>query len=200
MGGIHADLGPDGLHARRGQDELTLRLSSWGREGFEQSAERVEPLWGACATGGEGPQVMADGDGYGDASSSTDACWAPTGYVSDSNDCDDDDDTVYPTATETTGDGVDSDCDGSGGPDDDDDGLLDGEDDDPLTPAEAGGNGYEGDDPKGCGCASSNPSPVGGLAGLLVVGLALVRRRPTREVLSCRSGPRGATHAAVTGL
>ena len=141
-----------------------------------------------------------DGDGYGDASSSTDACWAPTGYVSDSNDCDDDDDTVYPTATETTGDGVDSDCDGSGGPDDDDDGLLDGEDDDPLTPAEAGGNGYEGDDPKGCGCASSNPSPVGGLAGLLVVGLALVRRRPTREVLSCRSGPRGATHAAVTGL
>ena len=87
-------------------------------------------------------------------------------------------------ATETTGDGVDSDCDGSGGPDDDDDGdgLLDGEDDDPLTPAEAGGNGYEGDDPKGCGCASSTPSPVGGLAGLLVVGLALVRRRPTREV------------------
>ena len=60
-GRIHADLGLDGLHARRGQYELTLRLSSWGREGFEQSAERVEPLWGACATGGEGPRVMADG-------------------------------------------------------------------------------------------------------------------------------------------
>ena len=477
-GRIHADLGLDGLHARRGQYELTLRLSSWGREGFEQSAERVEPLWGACATGGEGPRVMADGtcvrrvelprlgltefwqpipggleqgweveerlpgdellvfhlevdqpiwwavdsdglgasgvgslgdgwrygglaawdahgepvtawmaatelgltlrvddqgavypvtidptltesakltasdgsysdyfawsvsgagdvdgdgyddvivgahggddygsgsgsayvyggsssgvdpssetkltawdgaaddyfgvsvsgagdvdgdgyddvivgaygdddngpnfgsavvfegecalstwyadtdgDGYGDASSSTDACTAPTGYVTDATDCDDTDNTVYPTATETTGDGVDSDCDGSGGPDDDDDGdgltwteeqllgtsdddpdsdddglldgaeikagtdpldddtdddgLLDGEDDDPLTPAEAGGNGNEGDDPRGCGCASSTPSPVGGLAGLLVFGLALVRRRSSREV------------------
>ena len=169
-----------------------------------------------------------DGDGYGDASSSTDACTAPTGYVTDATDCDDTDNTVYPTATETTGDGVDSDCDGSGGPDDDDDGdgltwteeqllgtsdddpdsdddglldgaeikagtdpldddtdddgLLDGEDDDPLTPAEAGGNGNEGDDPRGCGCASSTPSPVGGLAGLLVFGLALVRRRSSREV------------------
>ncbi len=54
----------------------------------------------------------SDGDGYGDASSTDDACSAPSGYVSDDSDCDDGDSAVNPGATEAC-DGVDNDCDGS---------------------------------------------------------------------------------------
>ncbi len=54
----------------------------------------------------------ADRDTYGDASDTTDACSAPTGYVSDATDCDDGDDEVSPGASERC-DGVDTDCDGS---------------------------------------------------------------------------------------
>ena len=54
----------------------------------------------------------ADGDGYGDASVSTDACSAPSGYVADDTDCDDVDAAVNPGATETCN-LADDDCDGS---------------------------------------------------------------------------------------
>jgi MYXO-CTERM domain-containing protein len=54
----------------------------------------------------------SDGDGYGDASTQTEACEAPEGWIADGSDCDDDDATIHPGATEHTGDGVDSDCDG----------------------------------------------------------------------------------------
>ncbi len=53
-----------------------------------------------------------DADGYGDPASSTTACLQPSGYVSDSTDCDTHDDDVHPYASETC-DGVDEDCDGS---------------------------------------------------------------------------------------
>ncbi len=53
-----------------------------------------------------------DGDGYGDASSTTTACEQPTGSVSDATDCDDSDSDINPAATETC-DEVDNDCDGS---------------------------------------------------------------------------------------
>jgi hypothetical protein len=53
-----------------------------------------------------------DGDGYGNASSSTNACSQPTGYVTDNTDCDDTRATVYPGATEVAN-GIDDDCDGS---------------------------------------------------------------------------------------
>ena len=59
MQGVHAELDGSGLHAWRGDDELNLRLSSWGREGTEQTAEWVDPLWGDCAPG---TAVMPDGD------------------------------------------------------------------------------------------------------------------------------------------
>jgi len=54
----------------------------------------------------------SDGDGYGDSSSNTSACSAPTGYVADLSDCDDGDSGISPGAVESVADGVDQDCDG----------------------------------------------------------------------------------------
>ena len=61
-----------------------------------------------------------DGDGYGDSGSTDVACNQPSGFVSDSDDCDDSDAAIYPAANELC-DSVDNDCDGQ--VDDDDPGL-----------------------------------------------------------------------------
>ncbi len=53
----------------------------------------------------------ADSDGYGDVSSTTDACSVPSGHVTDATDCDDSNSGAYPSATEYC-DGDDNDCDG----------------------------------------------------------------------------------------
>jgi len=52
-----------------------------------------------------------DGDGFGDAGSSTTACSQTTGYVDDDSDCDDSDATVNPDASESCN-SIDDDCDG----------------------------------------------------------------------------------------
>jgi len=52
----------------------------------------------------------SDGDGFGNASVSTDACSVPSGYSADNTDCDDGDGTRYPGAPEVC-DGDDEDCD-----------------------------------------------------------------------------------------
>ena len=52
-----------------------------------------------------------DGDGYGDPTSSVEACEPPTGYVSNADDCDDTLASVNPAAPEIC-DGIDNDCDG----------------------------------------------------------------------------------------
>ena len=54
----------------------------------------------------------SDGDGYGSTTASS-ACEAPSGYVSNSEDCDDRDADTHPGAEEICGDGSDNDCDGS---------------------------------------------------------------------------------------
>ncbi len=53
-----------------------------------------------------------DGDGYGGETEFTTSCEQPEGYGASADDCDDDDEGVYPGASETCNDGVDSNCDG----------------------------------------------------------------------------------------
>ncbi len=69
----------------------------------------------------------ADGDSYGDPLGAVSpACGsAPSGFVADATDCDDQDAGVNPGATEITGNAVDEDCDGQAQitPDDDGDGF-----------------------------------------------------------------------------
>ncbi len=54
----------------------------------------------------------ADGDGYGDDDSTTEACSQPSGWVEAGADCDDGDQAVYPGRLEHLANGVDDDCDG----------------------------------------------------------------------------------------
>src|SRR6185295_5907948 len=53
----------------------------------------------------------ADGDTYGNVNSTTLACSAPTGYVSNSTDCNDANAAIHPNATETCN-GIDDNCNG----------------------------------------------------------------------------------------
>jgi uncharacterized protein YcfJ len=53
-----------------------------------------------------------DNDGYGNLAMSVQGCSAPVGYVSNSIDCNDNNNTVNPLATESCSNSVDDDCDG----------------------------------------------------------------------------------------
>jgi hypothetical protein len=92
----------------------------------------------------------ADGDGYGDAAVTAEACAQPSGFVADDQDCDDENAMVNPGATEVWYDGLDQDC--SGGDDYDQDGdgfpaeVSGGNDCDDLdaglSPRDADGDGF----------------------------------------------------------
>ncbi len=53
-----------------------------------------------------------DGDGFGDTGSTLNQCDKPAGYVADNTDCDDNNDDVYPGATEVCN-GIDDNCEGT---------------------------------------------------------------------------------------
>ena len=67
----------------------------------------------AGATGGDTWYRDTDRDGFGDPSATTDACDLPSGYADNSDDCDDDEASVYPGADEICADGFVNDCDGT---------------------------------------------------------------------------------------
>ena len=55
----------------------------------------------------------ADGDGFGDPEVTEDDCTAPSGYVEDDTDCDDNEPLANPGLTEICNDQIDNDCDGT---------------------------------------------------------------------------------------
>ena len=55
VGSVHANLGPDGLFASDGNEELALRLTSWGRADNREPPKIVEPIWSDCEPGTTGP-------------------------------------------------------------------------------------------------------------------------------------------------
>ncbi len=57
-GGVRAELGVGGLHARKGTDTVNFRLHAWGRDGAERASEVQAPIWGECASVGE---ILPDG-------------------------------------------------------------------------------------------------------------------------------------------
>jgi parallel beta-helix repeat protein len=54
----------------------------------------------------------SDGDGFGDAGSTLEACGLPSGYVADASDCVDTDASMYPGAIDVCDDKIDGNCDG----------------------------------------------------------------------------------------
>ena len=115
-------INPDGTEACDGEDN-----DCDGEVDEEDAID--QPTWYADA----------DGDGFGDPASSTTACDQPSGYTTDTQDCDDTDASVAPGAPEIAYDGVDQDCDGADLVDVDGDGWeasqVGGEDCDDANPA-----------------------------------------------------------------
>jgi len=68
----------------------------------DETAPLLQTLW----------YLDQDGDGFGAQGDGISACAAPAGHVATTDDCDDDDASSYPGATETCGDGIDQDCNG----------------------------------------------------------------------------------------
>lgn len=120
------------------------------------------------------PRVVTPTDGDADGSASD-------------VDCDDDDATRHPDATETCGDGVDQDCDGTDTPCTDAASSADAGFAMPLRDAGVRGDaapivGTMRRSAEGCGCAVARPTTAPrGLAALLIAGLAALAMRRGRQ-------------------
>ena len=98
--------------------ECTWDVGGWDGDSSVTGDEDCDDGDGASHPGGtetcDGTaDEDSDGDGYGDAGSTHDACSVPTGYASDDTDCDDSTSAVSPGAAEVCGDNIDQDCDGA---------------------------------------------------------------------------------------
>ena len=117
--GYGADEAPDGVDPGQDCDDGDPSVHPHAEE------PRGDERDGDC-DGEEYCYADQDGDGWsgGQAIRSLDLLCDAVGeaVIADLGDCDDTDPSVRPGATDTCGDGVDADCDGTGGPEDDEDG------------------------------------------------------------------------------
>jgi large repetitive protein len=97
----NADINPDGIEVCDGADNDC--------DGTIDNDDAVDAITWYADT---------DGDGFGDLDATVVSCDAPTGYVADGTDCDDNDGAINPDADEVCDD-ADNDCDGTIDNDDD---------------------------------------------------------------------------------
>ena len=97
---MQPDLQPEDGYINPGAEEVCDEIDNNCDEIIDDDAADAD-LWYADD----------DGDGFGNLSDTMDACSQPFGYVMDSADCDDNNNTIHPDATEVC-DGLDNNCDG----------------------------------------------------------------------------------------
>lgn len=90
----------DYLNSSTYDDEIHNHTEIWKRSGFFCDFKN---MW----------YSDLDNDGFGDPNDSKESNSQPTRYVTDNTDCNDNDSSIHPAASEIRGDGIDQDCNGS---------------------------------------------------------------------------------------
>ena len=108
----YADADADGFAACEECDDTDASAFPGADEACNGRDDDCDGTVDQDAIDGSAWYADADGDGYGDAASTTLACDAPLGYTADDGDCDDGDGAVSPDGIEVCNE-VDDDCDGT---------------------------------------------------------------------------------------